>query len=111
MCKEMPVIWVNRVVDKKRIIRKNGGPRRRRGTRRRLPPQKGFARCLLTGGQCYDPQFSAVFSNFTTFLKPNVMYDQSFASTNSTYFELQTPFFIAKFFGDNTLENIACVFN
>jgi hypothetical protein len=31
MCKEMPVIWVNRVVDKKRIIEKNGGLRR--GTR------------------------------------------------------------------------------
>jgi hypothetical protein len=34
MCKEMPVILVNRVGDKKRIIGKNGGPRRRRGTRR-----------------------------------------------------------------------------
>jgi hypothetical protein len=33
MCKEMLVILVNMVVDKKRIIRKNGGPRRRRGTR------------------------------------------------------------------------------
>jgi hypothetical protein len=34
MCKEMPNIPVNRVVDQKRIIRKNGGPRRRRrGTR------------------------------------------------------------------------------
>jgi hypothetical protein len=32
MCKEMQVIPVERVVDKKRIIRKNGGPRRRRGT-------------------------------------------------------------------------------
>jgi hypothetical protein len=32
MFKEMPVIPVNRVVDPKRIIRKNGGPRRRRGT-------------------------------------------------------------------------------
>jgi hypothetical protein len=30
MCKEMLVIPVNRVVDPKRIIRKNGGPRRRR---------------------------------------------------------------------------------
>jgi hypothetical protein len=29
----MPVIPVNRVVDLKRIIRKNGGLRRRRGTR------------------------------------------------------------------------------
>jgi hypothetical protein len=29
----MPVILVNRVVDPKMIIRKNGGPRRRRGTR------------------------------------------------------------------------------
>jgi hypothetical protein len=33
-CKEMQAILVNRVVDKKRIIRKNGGLRRtRRGTR------------------------------------------------------------------------------
>jgi hypothetical protein len=29
----MPVIPVKRVVEKKRIIGKNGGPRRRRGTR------------------------------------------------------------------------------
>jgi hypothetical protein len=35
MCKETPVIPVNRVVDEKRIMRKNGGPRRRRGTRGR----------------------------------------------------------------------------
>jgi hypothetical protein len=33
MCKEMPVIPVNKAVDPKRIIRKNGGPGRRRGTR------------------------------------------------------------------------------
>jgi hypothetical protein len=33
--KEMPVIPVNKVVDPKRIIGKNGGPRRRRGTRGR----------------------------------------------------------------------------
>jgi hypothetical protein len=32
MYKEMPVIPVNRIVDKKRIMVKNGGPRRRRGT-------------------------------------------------------------------------------
>jgi hypothetical protein len=32
MCKEMQVIPVNRVVDKKRIIGKIGGPRRRKGT-------------------------------------------------------------------------------
>jgi hypothetical protein len=30
MCKEMPVSPVNKVVDPKRIIRKNGGPLRRR---------------------------------------------------------------------------------
>jgi hypothetical protein len=35
MPKELPVILVNKVVDPKRIIRKNGGPRRRRGTRGR----------------------------------------------------------------------------
>jgi hypothetical protein len=33
MCKEMPVIPVSKVVDPKRIIGKNGGSRRRRGTR------------------------------------------------------------------------------
>jgi hypothetical protein len=36
MCKDMPVIPVNRVVERKRIIGKNEGPRRRRkGTRGR----------------------------------------------------------------------------
>jgi hypothetical protein len=35
MCKELPVILVNKVVDPKRIIGKNGGPRRRRGARGR----------------------------------------------------------------------------
>jgi hypothetical protein len=35
MCKEMQVISVDRVVDKKRIIGKNGGPKRRRGKRGR----------------------------------------------------------------------------
>jgi hypothetical protein len=33
MCKEMSVIQVIRVVDKKRIMDKNGGLSRRRGTR------------------------------------------------------------------------------
>jgi hypothetical protein len=33
MCKELLLIPVNRVVDKKRIIGKNGGLRRRRGIR------------------------------------------------------------------------------
>jgi hypothetical protein len=33
MCKKMPVILVNRVVDSKRIIRKMEGWSRRRGTR------------------------------------------------------------------------------
>jgi hypothetical protein len=36
MCKEMPVILVSKVVDPKRKIGKNGGPRRRRGSRGRL---------------------------------------------------------------------------
>jgi hypothetical protein len=35
MCKEMPVIPVNKVVDPKRIIRKNRGLRRRRDTKGR----------------------------------------------------------------------------
>jgi hypothetical protein len=33
MCKEMPLILASKVVDPKRIIGKNGGPRRRRATR------------------------------------------------------------------------------
>jgi hypothetical protein len=33
MCKELPVILVNKVMNPKRIIRKNGGLRRRKGTR------------------------------------------------------------------------------
>jgi hypothetical protein len=41
MCKEMPVILVNRVVDSKRIIRKNGESRRRRDTRGRWPKKTG----------------------------------------------------------------------
>jgi hypothetical protein len=36
----MRVILVNKVVDPKRIIGKNGGPRRRRGTRGHCPPPK-----------------------------------------------------------------------
>jgi hypothetical protein len=35
MCKELPVIPVNKVVDPKRKIGKNGGLRRRRSTRGR----------------------------------------------------------------------------
>jgi hypothetical protein len=40
MCKEMLVIPVNRVVDPKRIIGKNGGPKRRRGTKGCRPKKK-----------------------------------------------------------------------
>jgi hypothetical protein len=36
----MPVMPVNRVVYPKRIIGKNGGPRRRRGTRPHPPKQQ-----------------------------------------------------------------------
>jgi hypothetical protein len=35
MCKKLPVILVSKVVDPKRKIGKNGGLRRRRGTRGR----------------------------------------------------------------------------
>jgi hypothetical protein len=34
MCKKMVVIPINRVVDKKRIIGKNGGPRKRSVTQK-----------------------------------------------------------------------------
>jgi hypothetical protein len=40
MCKDVPVNPVNRVVGKKRIIGKNGGRRRRRGTRDRRPKKE-----------------------------------------------------------------------
>jgi hypothetical protein len=33
MCKEVPILPANKVVDPKRIIGKNAGPRRRKGTR------------------------------------------------------------------------------
>jgi hypothetical protein len=33
MCKEMPFFLVNRLVDLKRTVGKNGGLRRRKGTR------------------------------------------------------------------------------
>jgi hypothetical protein len=47
MCKEIPVILVDRVVDKKRIIRQNGEPKRRRGTRGFCPhPPKKNPSCL-----------------------------------------------------------------
>jgi hypothetical protein len=41
MCKEMPVITVNRVVDPKRIIGENGRLRRRR-----TPPPKKKVGCI-----------------------------------------------------------------
>jgi hypothetical protein len=47
MHKMMPVIPVIRVVDKKRIMGKNGGPMRRRGTYKGLlspPPKKMFTK-------------------------------------------------------------------
>jgi hypothetical protein len=56
MCKEMPVIPNNRVVDTKRITGKIGGPRRQRGTRghdTHPPTQKRYckmhcwSRCVL----------------------------------------------------------------
>jgi hypothetical protein len=49
MCKEMPVIPVNKVVDPKRIIGKNGRPRRRRGTR--VADQKNISVSIFTPGR------------------------------------------------------------
>jgi hypothetical protein len=43
----MPVIPVNKVVDSKRIIGKNGGPRSRRGTRGSRHPPKKFAQLMM----------------------------------------------------------------
>jgi GTPase Era involved in 16S rRNA processing len=42
MCKEMQVIPVNRVVGKKIIIGKNGGPRRRRNAKGRCPQKDHY---------------------------------------------------------------------
>jgi hypothetical protein len=42
MCKELPVILVNKVVDPKRIIRKNGGPRRKERHKGSLTQKKTF---------------------------------------------------------------------
>jgi hypothetical protein len=56
MCKEMPVIPVNKVVDPRRIIGKNEGPRRRKGTRGCLPPppkKKNITSKLSPPGRCY----------------------------------------------------------
>jgi hypothetical protein len=47
MCKEMPVILGNRVVDQKKNNWKNGGPWRRRGTGGRWP-QKNVKRMRIT---------------------------------------------------------------
>jgi hypothetical protein len=40
MCNEIPVIPISRVVDKKRIIRKNGGPRSKEWHKGSLTPKK-----------------------------------------------------------------------
>jgi hypothetical protein len=48
MCKELLVISVNRAVDKKRIIGKNGGPRRRR---RKVHKEGSIS---VTGDRCND---------------------------------------------------------
>jgi hypothetical protein len=45
MCKEMLVILVNKVVDPKRIIGKNGSPRRRRNSTRGRRPKKYIILC------------------------------------------------------------------
>jgi hypothetical protein len=47
MCKEMPVIPVNKVVDPKRIIGKTGGQRRRRGFRKRISKLSFSAEALF----------------------------------------------------------------
>jgi hypothetical protein len=55
MCKELLAISVNRVVGEKRIIRKNGGPRRRKGTRGRRPQKNVMSQHIfsLTRDGCF----------------------------------------------------------
>jgi hypothetical protein len=65
------------VVDPKRIIGKNGGPRRRRGTRGRWPKKKNFF-TLLT--------YWHIISNFTsmTFLRqPVIPFPRAICNNNS----------------------------
>jgi hypothetical protein len=58
----MPVIPVNRMMEPKRIIRKNGGQRRRRGTRvADPPPKKKKVNKMKSFGTCRQKQFSFGF--------------------------------------------------
>jgi hypothetical protein len=59
----MPVIPVNRLVDKKRMIGKNGGLRRRRGTREKLNDK---SLCIFTDFKKSDKKSfcTKVFSFF-----------------------------------------------
>jgi hypothetical protein len=58
MCKELPVILVNKVVDPKRIIGKNGGPWMRRATRGRCkckgPSSSSFMDVMDTTSWCVE---------------------------------------------------------
>jgi hypothetical protein len=70
ICKEMPVIPVSRVVDKKRIICKSGGPRRGRGTRGHcLPPPNSRG-----GSMCATMSSSAVLLTLINYVSqlPNL---------------------------------------
>jgi hypothetical protein len=59
MCNKMPANPVNTVVVKKRIIGKNEGPRRRRGSRGRWPKKSPNSR---KRGQSGHPDHNAVSS-------------------------------------------------
>jgi hypothetical protein len=60
MCKEMPVIAVNRLVDKKKNNQKNGGPRRRRGPRGRDPKNVIPIYVYPVGIRFHDPWLQTV---------------------------------------------------
>jgi hypothetical protein len=62
----MPVITVNKVVDPKIIIRKNGGPRRRRGTRGCWPQKVEFGLGVV------DAQQKAIALDQRPVLKKNL---------------------------------------
>jgi hypothetical protein len=67
MCKEMPVIPIERVVDKKRIIGKNSGQRRRSGTRHKgslTSPSPQFIYVCMHVCMYQRPVLKALFPNW-----------------------------------------------
>jgi hypothetical protein len=60
MYKEMPVMPVDTEVDMKRTIGKNGGLRRRRGTKGHVPPPKKNVTCTQYHNKIYKYLYKRV---------------------------------------------------